>query len=50
MLARQEARPLDRNADKYRHWFSKLLEAANRVCEADRREPGLVVLRRLSVA
>jgi integrase len=30
--------------------LSKLLEAANRVCEADRRQPELVVLRRLSVA
>jgi len=30
--------------------LSKLLEAANRVCESDRRQPELVVLRRLSVA
>jgi integrase len=30
--------------------LSKLIEAANRVCEADRRQPELVVLRRLSVA
>jgi integrase len=30
--------------------LSKLLEAANRVCESDRRPPALVVLRRLSVA
>jgi integrase len=30
--------------------LSKLLESANRVCESDRRQPELVVLRRLSVA
>jgi hypothetical protein len=30
--------------------LSKLIEAANRVCESDRRQPELVVLRRLSVA
>lgn len=30
--------------------LSKLLEAANSVCESDRRQPELVVLRRLSVA
>jgi hypothetical protein len=30
--------------------LSKLLEAANCVCESDRRQPELVVLRRLSVA
>jgi integrase len=30
--------------------LSKLLEAANRVCESDRRPPALVVLRRLSAA
>jgi integrase len=30
--------------------LSKLLEAANRVCESDRRQPELVVLRRLSMA
>jgi len=30
--------------------LSKLLEAANRVCETDRRQPELVVSRRLSVA
>jgi integrase len=30
--------------------LTKLLEAANRVCESDRRPPALVVLRRLSVA
>ena len=30
--------------------LSKLLEAANRVCESDHRQPELVVLRRLSVA
>jgi len=29
---------------------SKLIEAANRVCESDRRQPGLVVLRRVSIA
>lgn len=30
--------------------LSKLIEAANHVCESDRRQPELVVLRRLSVA
>ena len=30
--------------------LSKLIEAANRVCESDRRQPELVVLRRVSIA
>jgi hypothetical protein len=30
--------------------LSKLIEAANRVCKSDRRQPELVVLRRLPVA
>jgi len=29
---------------------SKLIEAANRACESDRRQPELVVLRRVSIA